>query len=292
MIDYTAHLTRLMRDLTARVPDLSHIDPDRVLVFARHGRTGSAGPFATCHCLTLPTSEPGYYYWFDARTGEMTRRSPYFVTRSPRVTVGGRTIHYLISFTLPRYCDQRLAGSKKERFYPGEPDWVARLDTVVHELYHIDPARAGIRRACDDEGREAAGAHAHGFFEQVASIVRRYIGSRPDPALVEFLHYDFAGLTAKYGGVVGTTFRTFPSFPKRYAVPLDLQPVSPPCSRIQPIRRVSGPTAFTERDLACREFFATRRGARWDGPTSPDLRAGVAGVASARRPAAPPSALV
>ena len=41
---------------------------------------GSAAPqrdgaYATCHCLTLPTSEPGYYYWRDRSSGEVTRRS-------------------------------------------------------------------------------------------------------------------------------------------------------------------------------------------------------------------------
>lgn len=280
MIDYTAHLTRLMRDLAARTPEFSHVDPDRLLVFARYGATGASGPFATCHCLTLPPSEPGYYYWFDSRTGQMTRRSPYFVTRSPRVTIADRPIQYLISFALPRFCDQRLAGARKARFYAGEPDWVGRLDTVVHELYHIDPARDGIRRSCDDEGREAAGSHAHDFFERVAAMVRRYLDAGPDPALLEFLRHDFAALRAIHGGVVGTTFRTFPSFPKRYPVPLDLQPVSPPCARIQPIRTISGPTAFTERDLVRREFFATRRSARLHVPpgaplgTGPIVRAG------------------
>ena len=47
-------------------------------------------------------------------------------------------------------------------------------------------------------------------------MVRAYLDSRPDPDIYEFLRYDFEDLDERYGGVVGTTFRTFPSFPQRY----------------------------------------------------------------------------
>src|SRR5256885_11520502 len=41
-----------------------------VLVFARSGRTTAEGAFATCHCLSLPASEPGYYFWRDRSRSE------------------------------------------------------------------------------------------------------------------------------------------------------------------------------------------------------------------------------
>ena len=86
MINYTDRLTLLMRDIVSRVPTLSFIDPDDVLLFARAGRTDAEGAFATCHCLSLPPSEPGYYFWRDRDTGRITRRSEWFVTKSPTVT--------------------------------------------------------------------------------------------------------------------------------------------------------------------------------------------------------------
>jgi hypothetical protein len=43
MIDYTANLTRLMKDIVSRVPTLSFIDVDDVPVFARFGRAGADG---------------------------------------------------------------------------------------------------------------------------------------------------------------------------------------------------------------------------------------------------------
>ena len=88
MMNYTDRLTVLMQDVVSRVPALSFIDMGDVLVFARAGRSNAEGAFATCHCLTLPASEPGYYFWRDRSTSELTRRSEWFVTKSPAVTVG------------------------------------------------------------------------------------------------------------------------------------------------------------------------------------------------------------
>ena len=86
MINYTERLTMLMQDIVERVPSLSFIDVADVLVFARSGRSSAEGAFATCHCISLPASEPGYYFWRDRTNGTITRRSEWFVTKSPVVT--------------------------------------------------------------------------------------------------------------------------------------------------------------------------------------------------------------
>ena len=90
MINYTDHITRLMADIVAASPTLGHIDMSRVLVFARFGRSDAEGAYATCHAISLPSSEPSYYFWRDRRTGKMTRRSEWFVTKSPLVELGAR----------------------------------------------------------------------------------------------------------------------------------------------------------------------------------------------------------
>src|SRR4030095_14469063 len=146
MINYTERIQRVMQDVVLRTPSLGFIDLREVLVFGRFGRSGADGPFAPCHCLTLPETEPGYYFWRDRETGELTRRSEWFVTKTPEVTVSGTRIKYLISFVLPRFCEQTLARSWKAGLYHdprGYEPWVAKLDTIVHELYHIDPEAGG-----------------------------------------------------------------------------------------------------------------------------------------------------
>jgi hypothetical protein len=259
MIDYTTRIALLMDDIVARVPTLSFIDMSRVLVFARPGRSDAEGAYATCHCISLPPSAPGYYFWRDRDTRRLTRRSEWFVTKSPEVTIGGRRIDYMISFVLPRFCDQRLSGSRKQVHYAGEPNWVGKLDTIIHELYHINPERPGIRRMERADGTYSANCHGQRFFENVVRMVKQYLATRPDPSVYEFLQYDLEQLSVRCGGVVGTTFRTFPSYPQRYAEVLDPQ-LPPPAAlahcRVEPLKLPRVRTRFTEDDLVVREFLA------------------------------------
>jgi hypothetical protein len=259
MINYTERLTLLMQDVVGRVPTLSFINMADVLVFARPGRSNAEGAFATCHCLSLPPSEPGYYFWRDRRTGRITRRSEWFVTKSPTVTIGARQVKYMISFTLPRYCDQSLDRSRKERLYPSvDQSWIAKLDTVVHELYHIDPAGCGIRKIDRGDGTYSTSCHGHRFFEQVATMVHEYLDTRPDPAAYDFLRHDFRALEGKYGGIVGTSFRTFPSYPQRFIEPLAHQPSSDAeleGVEVEPLRAGQQPRRYTEDDLHVRHFL-------------------------------------
>ena len=264
LINYTDCLSLLMQDIVTRVPTLSFIDMSDVLVFARSGRTNAEGAFATCHCLTLPASEPGYYFWRDRHTHRITRRSEWFVTKSPLVTVGPRHIKYMISFSLPRYCDQSLDRSRKEKLYPGAEPWIAKLDTVVHELYHIDPQLAGIRRIEKEDGTYSANCHGHQFFEQVAGMVQTYLDSGPSPSAYEFLRDDFTTLEGKHGGVVATTFRGFPSYPQRYIERLTEQVVSEADTegvRVEPLEVPHLRTRYSEDDLHVRQFTngASRR---------------------------------
>lgn len=258
MINYTERLSVLIDDIVTRVPTLSFIDPNRTLVFARAGRSEAEGAYATCHCVCLPPTEPGYYFWRDRSTGRLTRRSEWFVTKSPVVTIGSTSIDYMISFALPRFCDQVLAHSRKQVHYRGAPNWVAKLDTVVHELYHIDPDTPGIRRMEKGDGTYSANCHGHRFFENVVEMVNQYLDTKPDPAVYDFLQYSFADLTSRYGGIVGTTFRAFPSYPQRYVEVLRPQPPAPAgvSCRIEPLKAPRVVTRFTEDDLVMREFMA------------------------------------
>ncbi len=261
MINYTERIALLMHDVIRRTPQLSFIDLSEVLIFARFGRSDAEGAFATCHCLTLPESEPGYFFWRDRTTGELTRRSEWFVTKSPTVRVGHKSMKYLISFVLPRFCDQTLERSRKADLYPGFPSWIAKLDTVVHELYHIDPEETGIRRFTRADGSDSMRTHGPLFYEEVSDMVKGYLDSSPDPALFEFLQHDFAGLSALYGGVLATTFRNFPSFPQRYMERLEMP--SADCSvRVEPLKPLTQPVLYTEHDLHVRQFTGSRTSRR------------------------------
>jgi hypothetical protein len=261
MINYTERIALLMQDIVRKTPALTFINLRELLVFGRYGRREAEGAFATCHCLTLPTSDPGYYFWKDRETGELTRRSEWFITKSPTVRVGPTSIKYLISFVLPRFCDQSLEHSRKAEFYPNLPVWTAKLDTIVHELYHIDPSQDGLRRVMLADGSDSPRSHGPHFYRDVAGMVRAYLGSRPDPSLVGFLEHDFRQLNERFGGVVATTFKNFPSFPQRYMERLDMPSSSEPSVRVERLKPVTQPVVYTEDDLHIRQFTecSTRR---------------------------------
>ena len=258
MINYTERISLLMEDVVSRVPTLSFIDMSKVLVFARGGRTHAEGAYATCHCICLPASEPGYYFWRDRKTGRLTRRSEWFVTKSPLVTIGTQSIDYMISFALPRFCEQQLSRSRKSVHYVGEPNWIAKLDTIVHELYHIDPTHPGIRRMERADGTYSANCHGQRFFEDVVEMVKQYLATKPDPETYGFLQYGFEEMAERFGGVVGTTFRSFPSYPRRYTEALSPQPEAAAemadC-RLDPLKGPKVAARFTENDLVIREFL-------------------------------------
>jgi hypothetical protein len=267
MINYTERIALLMEDICRKTPRLSFINLKEVLVFGRYGRSDAEGAFATCHCLTLPESEPGYYFWRDRATGELTRRSEWFITKSPEVRIGTSRIKYLISFVLPRFCDQTLERSRKAELYAaGTPPWLAKLDTIVHELYHIDPDAAGIRKLIRADGTDSPRSHGPEFYEEVAAMVNAYLATSPDPALYEFLRGDFDALHRRFDGVVATTFRNFPSFPQRFMQAVDMPPVEP-AVRVEPMKPPSQPVLYTEDDLQMRQFTdqtarrLTRKGA-------------------------------
>lgn len=256
MIHYTDALSALIADVVARVQALSFIDPSSLLVFARYGRSRSSGSYATCHSLNLPTSPPGYYFWRDRETGVVTRRTECFVTKTPEVWVGARRLDYLISFALPRFCDQELGTSRKSVHYRSDEPWIAKLDTVVHELYHICPGGVGLRRFASANGNDSGRSHGPNYLEEVAGFVREYLRTQPDPRVYEFLKHDFHGLNRHYGGLAGITFRNFPSYPQRFHEVVDPQPGTPEAA-IVPVSRSHQPGRYSEEDLQVRVFTAT-----------------------------------
>ena len=258
MIDYTARLTALMEDIVGRVPALGFIDMRAVLVFARPGRRGAGGALATCHTHEPPGDGPDRYTWVDRRTGRVVRQSEWFVVRAPDVRIAGRRVRHLISFALPRFCEQTLGDAGKRDRYPEGAPWLAKLDTVVHELYHIDPAAAGIRRAARADGTASRHAHGAAFYRDVAAMVRAYLASRPDPALLDVLACDYRELVRRHGEVAGRTFRNYPSFPQPYLEPVD-GPAPAHGVGLVRLTRHRQPPRYGEGDLQLRRFMARGR---------------------------------
>ena len=102
-----------------------------------------------------------------------------------------------------------LSRIRKQVHYAGQPNWIAKLDTIVHELYHIDPERPGIRRMERADGTYSANCHGHRFFETSWRWSTVPGDAGPIQRPTTSCSYNFDELTARFGGVVGTTFRRF-----------------------------------------------------------------------------------
>ena len=174
--DVIAALRAVCDDLIVRVPDLSHIRMERVALSFSQARRGSRhGMLAK---LTPLRFEGGELTTF--RSGQ-----PWTIQR---LYCGACEQWYILSVYLPRFFD-----------LPFEE----KLNTLVHELYHISPEFNG------DIRRFAGRCYAHSsdyraFDDAVAQLTRRYLRRRsPRAKLLQFLHHDFAALRQAHGSIYG-----------------------------------------------------------------------------------------
>jgi predicted metallopeptidase len=160
VFDLSARLDALCRNVCATLPQLAHIDPDRLLfTLVRSRAEGLHGTYARIVPLR-----------FAGGASETTRRRGWVqeTYRMPALIHGGQEVFYLISLLIPRFL--RLSLEQK-------------LATVLHELYHISPA-------CDGDIRRFAGRNfAHGasrasYNRHIEQLLKAYLSTNPDPELL------------------------------------------------------------------------------------------------------------
>lgn len=177
--DVTFHLRRLCCDVTCRLPDLSHVDMDRVAVsFAQTRVKGSFGFYATMTPLRFPGGQTT-----TVRRGRRYRLQPLHDS-------AGREMLYLLNFFVPRFLDLPLR---------------QKMLTTVHELWHVSPAFDGdVRRF---EGRCFAHGSSRKKYDAVCErMAERYWSLQPPRDIWTFLEHDFKTLSEKHGHLFGTRY--------------------------------------------------------------------------------------
>jgi len=175
--DFTMHMHRLCGDMARRLPQLGHIDPDRVAIgFCQARKPVSHGMYAS---LTPMRFAGG-------RIHTVRRGRKWTVQRL--YDTSGREMLYILSLYLPRFLNLPFRD---------------KLTTVMHELWHIGPRFDGDLR------RHRGRCFAHtGSQESYDAYVERladdWLSFSPPPAIYEFLHADFQELLCRYGRVYGT----------------------------------------------------------------------------------------
>ena len=176
-LNLTGELERLIRDITARSPELSHVMPERLLVCVASGRPGAGGSLAKIHPLRFAGGE-------NSVASRRGRRR--VVCTMPTITHQGEEMLYVIYFLVPRFLDLPFR---------------EKLITVFHELYHISPDCDGdIRRF---PGRNYAhGSSTRSYNAVMGSLVDAYLERLPERSRLSFLQGDLASLRERHGAIV------------------------------------------------------------------------------------------
>ena len=174
--DLTASVRSVCVDMIARLPELSHIDHERVLFTFRQTRKASRyGVQATLTPLRFQGGQPH----------QVRRGRRWGVQRV--LDAHGREMLYLLCVYLPRFMDHSLR---------------EKLITLVHELWHISPDFNGdLRRHA---GRCYAHSHSQREYDRaMGELVDRWLATDPQPALYEFLRLSFLELRQRHGQIYG-----------------------------------------------------------------------------------------
>lgn len=180
-LQLTNAVRALAHDMARRLPELRHIDTERVAFGmcqtrkrVNHGIQASLTPLRFEH-------------------GATTKRIGGRLYGCQRLVDGsGRDYLYLLNLYVPRLLDQSFE---------------EKLTTVVHELWHISPDFDGDLRR--HEGRcYVHGASQKEFDEQAAQLARAWLALNPPRGCYAFLERSFAELSAEYSGVAGQRYRT------------------------------------------------------------------------------------
>lgn len=184
VLNLTRELERLVGHVVAAVDELSHVDPDRLLLCVSSTRSGGVGGmYAKIHPLRFAGGEKSV----TRRRGRHT-----YVSTMPTVLHRETEILYVIYFLVPRFLDLPLR---------------EKLITIFHELYHISPAFDGdIRRF---PGKNFAhGSSTRRYNAHMAKLVDGYLAGHGHPELLAFLDGTAADMRARHRALVGRRFRT------------------------------------------------------------------------------------
>ena len=175
--DYTDAIAKVCGDICFRVPELSHIDMSRVAVsFTQTRHSDPHGVFAAVTPLRFKDgAERTRHHGRDWKVQRCLRSD------------GGEYL-YILYFFVPRFMELTFRD---------------KLETIIHELYHISPD-------CNGDLRRFKGrCFMHGSSQKrynavVRTFVEKWLRRDPPPDIWDFLNLDYKEIVARFGGVHGT----------------------------------------------------------------------------------------
>jgi len=175
--DFTAAMRNVCEDICYRIPEFVHVEMDRVAIsFSQTRHSQNYGVFASLTPLRF----------LDGRASIEHRGRRWAIQRYR--SLDGFEYYYILYFYLPRFLDLKLTD---------------KLETIIHELYHINPLFNGdIRRF---EGRNYAHGNSQKEYDAVVRrLTKKWLEQDPSPEIWEFLRFNYHELNEKFGTVYGT----------------------------------------------------------------------------------------
>jgi hypothetical protein len=174
--NFTLHMRRLCQDAVTRLPELRHIDADRVAIGFRQTRKAVGhGLYASLTPLR-----------FAGGRSHIFRRGRKWGIQNLH-DQAGREMLYVLNFYLPRFLNVKFRD---------------KAITIFHELWHIGPKFDGDLRRFEGRCYAHSGSQKH-FDAQASALAESWLSLNPPPSLYEFLKYDFSDLVKRYGPVYG-----------------------------------------------------------------------------------------
>ncbi len=162
MVDFNTAMSRLLNEIASQVGDFRHVRMNQVLVSATFNRSARrAGLLAYVLPLKYRAGSP---------VERRVRGSREYHWAMIPVVRDGVEVLYIIYFMLPRFLHMTLR---------------EKLETVVHELYHISPDFNGDLRRF--KGRSVLHGSSKAYDAKVRELTDRFLDSPHDPEVYAFL---------------------------------------------------------------------------------------------------------
>ena len=174
--DITGHVRALCTDISARLPEMRHVDIHRMAFsFSQVRKRSRYGMWASLTPMRFA----------DGALVEVRHRHRYTFQRM--YDASGREMLYILTVYLPRFSDLSFR---------------EKLVTIFHELWHINPGFNGDLRR--HPGRCYAHTHSqHSYDAVVEKLANSWLALLPPESVYDFLRYSFVDLARQYGGVYG-----------------------------------------------------------------------------------------
>jgi hypothetical protein len=175
MLDYSLNMKKLIEDISRRCAVFKYIDSTAILVGISRSRNKRKDGL---QAKLVPMKFQG---------GLQVTQIDKHGYEMPKMTHEGNEILYLIYFCLPRF--QNLS-------------FQAKMTTIFHELYHIDPSFNGdIRRF---PGRFYQHSHSEKEYDRtVQELSRSYLSNPFSKDHTHFLRFRYDELRRHYGEITG-----------------------------------------------------------------------------------------